>query len=295
MSKYQYRRISCLRSIRQKFMYMAPRQYVILSKFASKHFFFKRERKYLKGKLPSQSDRSSILYFGMNRAASMFLLEAFESLAIAHGLQAVDLSRYFVHSDRRQLDQLANEDDAMRLFRPKGYFYGSLRQNIALRDLSSYRMFAVVRDLRDVAVSYYFARRQAHTLTDEKFIEWRERALSMSIDEHVPELAEEIAEQYRYFIALKKRSPDMLIKRYEDMIDDFPQWMKEVTNHLDLDEQPELTANIVSAATFTVSHEDASSHRRSGKSGAYLDKLKPETVKLLNDKYGDLLNEFGYK
>ena len=87
----------------------------------------------------------------------------------------------------------------------------------------------------------------------------------------------------------------MLIKRYEDMMDDFPKWMAEVTQHLGLDDQPELTANIVSAATFTVAKEDASSHRRSGKSGAYLDKLKPETVKLLNDKYGDLLQEFGYE
>jgi hypothetical protein len=295
MNQYNYRKIKWLRAIRQKFMHLAPRLYVTLSKLASKYILFKREREYLRGGLPSKSEQPSILYFGMNRAASMFLLESFERLAVAHDIEAVNLSRYFVHSDRRKVSQFANEEEAGKLFRPKGYFYGSLRDDVVLRDIDQYRGLAVIRDLRDVAVSYYYARREAHTLTDEKFIEWRERALSLTIDEHVPELAEEIAQQYGYFISLKNRSSNMMVMRYEDMMGDFGSWMSDVTNHLGLDQTPEIVEEIVSAATFTVSEENASSHRRSGKAGAYLKKLKPETVNLLNERYGDLLEAFGYE
>lgn len=294
MNRYAYRGIGWLRSLRQRFMHAAPHQYVRLSKFASRHVLFRRERRYLRGGVPSTSGKPSILFFGMNRAASMFLLESLSSLAEAHDMEPLDLVRYFVHSDRSQMRQLEDPDVAGGLFRPKGYFYGSLRGDIAIPNLGEYRTLCVVRDLRDLAVSYYYARRDAHTLTDEKFIEWRERARNATLDEHVPELAEEIAEQFREIAALRSRAPETLVCRYEDMVEDFPGWLAGVVEHLGLDEHPELVSAMIEKASFTVGEADTSSHRRSGRSGEYSHRLKAETVALLNERHGELLKQFGY-
>ena len=113
----------------------------------------------------------------------------------------------------------------------------------------------------------------------------------MSIDEHVPE---EIAAQFRSFANLRRRIPEMMIFRYEDMVEDFGSWMGEVTAYLGLDERPELTEGVVSSVTFTVAKEDPSSHQRSGKVGVYVNQLKPKTVSLLNERDGTTLKEYGY-
>ena len=40
--------------------------------------------------------------------------------------------------------------------------------------------------------------------------------------------------------------------------------------------------------------EQKYSHRRSGKSGQYLDKLKPETISIINLKLENIISVFGF-
>ena len=96
--------------------------------------------------------------------------------------------------------------------------------------------------------------------------------------------------------------PNVLVVRYEEMVTNFPTWMKMAVSPLDLTQSqidlllqefgPEF--NNVQELTPDRILKGEISFVRKMYPGDYLDKLKPETIEYINERMGSFLSFFGY-
>jgi hypothetical protein len=82
--------------------------------------------------------------------------------------------------------------------------------------------------------------------------------------------------------------------RYEDMISNPKNFITKLYNILDIDINNKDIDKIVKDRMIMPKEEQKYSHRRSGKSGQYLDKLKPETIRIINLKLENIISVFGF-
>ena len=90
---------------------------------------------------------------------------------------------------------------------------------------------------------------------------------------------------------MMQKLPNHLCLRYEETIDDFDPMFEQLSDFVGLNKSLHEKMLAQSRPNQT---EDVSSHKRSGKNRAYLEKLKPETIKELNNILAPTLEKFGY-
>ena len=86
-----------------------------------------------------------------------------------------------------------------------------------------------------------------------------------------------------------------MVWRYEELIADFAGFLAHVNDAFELGHDKRYIASIASKESFTVQSEDKFAHKRSVSAGAYLKKLKPETVVYLNELFADVLVFFDWE
>jgi hypothetical protein len=79
--------------------------------------------------------------------------------------------------------------------------------------------------------------------------------------------------------------------RYEDMVDDYETFYATLSACVPLSPG---TRQLVHDRTRIRENENPLAHRRSGRTGTFAEKLKPETVAVLNREMADLLEYFSY-
>jgi len=86
-------------------------------------------------------------------------------------------------------------------------------------------------------------------------------------------------------------SREKKVLRYEDMINDFDVFISGLTDVLDLSEKTQQQIFLKSRPRTS---EDIHAHKRSGKTGGYKEKITPETIEILNEKFSDVIEQYGY-
>ena len=176
----------------------------------------------------------------------------------------------------------------------------------ALTKPEPWRAFFVMRDPRDVVVSWYFSSVSSHPTNSSKGMA-RARELLSDLDQEQG-LVESVRRLARYglFDALGSwvdaDGPAVMLVRYEDLIgDDRDRWWKRLLDHCDVSMSDADRDALVARYSFQVlsgrppGQEDTGSKLRKGVAGDWRNRFTPAVDDAFSEATGDLVLRLGYE
>lgn len=249
----------------------------------------------------SGSGLPSVFAVGLMKGGSSLLSQVTRALAQTTGLAYFSLTERMFEAGVRPRDI---PEAANTLFRERGYLYGGFRSFPPATEMpawASARTVLLVRDPRDMLVSFYFSHAYSHRqpgagaggLLRQQLDRSREEAKSMSPDEFALRRHGEITGQFR--AAWRKLSAvEHRVYRYEDVIFAKRGWLQDMASYYALAVPPVTLDAIADRADIIPESERAGQHIRRVTPGDHRDKLKPETVARLDEAFADILVRHGY-
>jgi hypothetical protein len=201
---------------------------------------------------------------------------------------------YFAFQQVPVPEGFARPDFYDRAYRENGIIYGPHRSYRDIPNLDKYKVILVLRDPRDVLVSYYYSIAFSHPIISKNITEMRKKALSESLDEFVLRKAPEFARKYEEYRRFLYHNPNCLFVKYESMLYESSEFLEEIQSFVDIPLSQEVVCRILEEELTLPQNEDIHRHRRSGRTGDFADKLQPNTVSKLNDLFEDSLDVFGF-
>jgi hypothetical protein len=198
------------------------------------------------------------------------------------------------------------------IFKEKGCVYGPIRLSTGpasaiysrLTEPASRTDFVrdkiaifLIRDPRDILVSAYYSFGYTHGFSEVKEIQQQQRRLrelirGKTIDDYALEVAASILNGFQIIDRLAQACEQGIVLKYEDMIDNWENFSSGLTKYLDISRK---TLRHTYKRSRPLENEDETSHRRSGKPGAYKAKLLTPTVDSLNLILAPVLTRFHYE
>lgn len=238
------------------------------------------------------ASQSALIVHGLHKSATMFLYKFFDDLC-----SQINVPLYSIHNGSSPPGSI---DESfvlcpVRSFETECFDFPKLNKTKHLFQL---------RDPRDVLVSEYFSIGWRHSIEgwSQKDLERRELIRTLSIDEYAlrePEISKyPLLSRFDPLFALQDGSFFDVIK-YETMVTDFPAWLESCLKALDIDPASPSNANFVSSLADRYSDEfqagdSDQSHKRNVTPGDHLNKLKPETIEVLDDRFSNVISAFDY-
>lgn len=267
---------------------------------------FSVELDLIKGRHQNQNKHPSIIHFALNKAATQYTRMILKQCAVENGMVPVSIHGYAFQTNFPYLDHLTAEEmeKYQHIFKPKGYLYSVFGGMIeGIPDLDKYKTILMVRDPRDVLVSEYYSIVYSHPAPAkqgnkyERFVEERTNAVESTIDEYTVAEGDRVYDNmFRYKTLLIAKYPNIYLTKYEEMINDFRDWLNNLLDYCELNiGHDSLTALVKKNECIRPKDEDIHRHIRKGKSGDYKEKLKPETIENINKKFSPMLSIFNYK
>lgn len=247
------------------------------------------------GTLDATCSKKSVLFFTVHKSASTFFNWYLKELAGQTGHIHIDVNGYFVTQGQAGLQKQNEPAFKNKVFKKTGFIYGPLRNYIAVDDIHDYPIVLILRDPRDVLTSQYFSIKKTHPLLTPELIKRRKLAQATSIDEHVMSQSDRFVKTYSEYIDTIYGKQNVLFIKYEELIVDFKTVLNKINSHCSLELTPEQLAKLDKTHKFKPKEEDQSMHIRKIASGDYKNKLQPETIELLNKKFGRILIALGYE
>jgi hypothetical protein len=246
-------------------------------------------------------DVASVFLAGLPKAGSTLLNRLMRPIT-----QAAGLAFYALPEELRSLGVRPADFPAelTQLFQPKGYAFGGFRSlpgQLRLPPFAKGRTILLVRDPRDMLTSLYFSIAFSHAPPGsgaggklaEDFERRRREATGGSIDEFVLGTINTVQGQFRQ-VENKLKGLDAKVYRYEDIIFDKQRWAEDMVAHLGLPAPAEAVSKAVAANDVKPTDEDPSRHVRKVAPGDHADKLKPETIRKLNEGLAEILERYSY-
>jgi hypothetical protein len=180
----------------------------------------------------------------------------------------------------------------------KMHIHGS-QHNIEVLRNSKVKYVIIYRDLRDVAVSYYFYVRQ--TPWHPEFPQYS----SLNIYEGIKKFSQYLLPEYANWVRSwhQNRDPEnSIIIRYEDLLDDTARVFTSVTSHFGLDSSCEVIQQIIDQTSFQnmsggrkKGQAEQNNFVRKGIQGDWANYFTLEIKNIYKKKIGNFLIEFGYE
>lgn len=244
----------------------------------------------------------SILFIaGLPKSGTTWLERMISSYPGYHDLLIPDAAAYeLAHGGSHNYDLPADIFNRFRqmLVLTKMHVHGS-PHNVALLRQAGIKYVVLYRDLRDVAVSYYFYVRQTPWHPD--YIHYA----SLSLPQGLTRFGETLLPAYVAWVRSwhANRDPQLSLELcYEDMLSDTANVLTQVAQHFGLDHSPATIEAIVKAHSFkTLSHGRQSGQQsqhsffRKGVAGDWRNHFTPALSRLYKQHAGAFLIEFGYE
>jgi hypothetical protein len=167
---------------------------------------------------------------------------------------------------------------------------------------NNYQYIILLRNPLDILVSEYYSFGWMHII-DQIALRERKEIQAMSIDEYClsPKYQKNLYERYKPILNYINTQPNnLLVLQYADMVLNFGLWMYKLGNFLGLDNKNielliEKFNNEFIIDFKLLSHEDITQkgvrrHKRHLLPNDHLNKLKPETIAILNDYFGKIIH-----
>jgi hypothetical protein len=268
------------------YYYNKPRSYVYWST--------QPVHRLIKGNLKPGSDKKSVIFFTVHKSASTFFDRYLKELSKESGHIHIDLNGYFGTQWKKWLEMSQDQNFLQKIAMKKGLMYGPLRNYVPFPDLEDYKIVLVLRDPRDVLTSQYFSIKNSHPLMTPELIKRHKAAQSATIDEHVLGQADRFVNTYNAYLDHVIGKKNVLFIKYETLISDFRNCLEMIDKHCELDLSPEQLILLDRTEKFKIKEEDQKSHVRKVSAGDHKEKLKPETIRILNEKFGPILKNLDY-
>lgn len=238
--------------------------------------------------------------FGIRKSGSTLLHKILSSMAVANGINVVDLpgkmfQMGFTFKDWAHLD-------ISPLLRP-GNLYSGFRAYPAainqISDLAKAPKVFMFRDPRDALVSQYFSDAYSHSLParegsgHELFLKKRAAALETPIDEWVLEKCGPLRQTMMAYAPLLD-DPNCLSLRYEDYVFQKRRLIMKVANHFEWTMTEDKILRVLAAVDIVPTAENEKKFVRKAIPGDHLDKLRPDTIKKLNHRLSAAMTTYDY-
>lgn len=244
--------------------------------------------------------RNSVYFYTFHKCASTL----FSSYVLKNieGLNHIDYASQIYNG--KQFDSLIFENEGfvygpIRLSaNPESPVYKKLVQPVSNSDFIQDKIaIFLVRDPRDILVSAYYSFGYTHGLSSvpeiqEEQEKTKSEIQSQTIDEYAMKSAHRILSHFETVDKLSKACNRSVILKYEDMVDNWDFFAKNLTKYIDINQT--VIAQIYEKSR-PMEKEDITSHRRSGKTGDFRSKLKAETIISLNTTFKAILERFQYE
>ena len=251
------------------------------------------EEQLLEGMNPSKSKKQSVIVFTTFKSASTFISKFLKTITEETDYLSANFDAYFTLEKKMRFNKWFDDKNFLKTaFHSKGYIYGPFRAFINTPKTDEYKFLLFLRDPRDVLISYYYSIAYSHPIVIDIMSKLREDALNSSIDEHVLKTSDFLLKVYTDYKKLSEEN-EVIYLKYSDMIADPQKFLNNIQNSLGIKLKKETINKIlVEELQSPKQEEDIYAHRRSGKTGQYKDKLKPETIEILNEKFKDVIQYF---
>lgn len=260
----------------------------------------------MKGLPHGQEGFSPCFAFSVHKSGSTMLHNMLRTVTEAAQIQAASIPDVVFNHGILDKDW-SGDPDIIPYFRRNLLYYGFRAFPTVLNDpsiaLSQRRFVLLVRDPRDVLVSEYFSygkKGGSHSAPDKNAAAFEEahrtaltRAQDGEIDDYVLRASRDLLgklEAYRAHLNFDVG----LLRRYEDAYFDKKSLLGDTLSHLKISVDPDLVKRVATQFDVRPAHEDDSQHIRKGTPGDHAEKLRPETITALNDKFRDVGAFFGY-
>jgi len=276
-----------------------PSLLLLASRVASRTIMFRKERLYLKEGGKSYGNEPSVLFFSTFRCGTQRVDSILRQFCNLRKLQILNLGGYWFHRGVVREGEVTEKEKAEKLYAEKGYYFGRIRPIDEGFSLSSYKIISVVRDPRDVMVSFFYSFAYAHTPLNREFAkdakEAREKGLEWFVSQ--PRRLKVIGDELRWILENTWNSGEGFYWKFEDMMSEFDLFLKELSVYLEIEKSSEsLRQEILQDQCNAMSKGGSTlAHLRSGKKGEYKEKLSPDVVALLNEEFRDIIEGFGYE
>jgi len=271
------------------------------------HLFLRRrfnvELKLIAGRHKNNNPHPSIIHFSLNKAATQYTKKILRGCVIGNGMVPVHINEYAFYSKFPYLTGLKTDEMVKfsHIFKPNGYFYSAFGGFVpGISEMEKYKVILMVRDPRDILVSWYYSIAFSHSIPPitsnrhEEYIRKRENAQETTIDDHV------ISESDRVFNILNRYQTELLVPyphvhltSYEKMTSNFEGWFKGLLDACELEISSQTFQKLVEDnIRVQPKEENIYKHIRKGKPGDYLDKLQPATIEYLNNKFSPILDTY---
>lgn len=183
-----------------------------------------------------------------------------------------------------------------------GYIFSSFRSLQKLPDIPSFerspRIF-MVRDPRDVAVSFYFSMAKSHSLpksgsTRQSLENVREKAQRQDVNAFIlGGGADNILRNIERFCSYKSHK-NVEVYRYEDIIFEKRAWVRQILRDLSVEIDPIKANQIADSHDIRPEKENSDAHVRQVTPGNFKQHLSMEAISYLENRYASIFETFGY-
>lgn len=252
--------------------------------------------------MSQQNTHTSIIWFTTHKCASLYMKDFLEQLAQEAGMKHIDFEGDFWLDGKDFLEELIQHPEK-QYFHSSGHIYGPFRnffyQKVpnSIKNFEKYKVVTMLRDPRDVLTSLYFSMGYSHSIPEDKnkkseLISQRYVALNTSIDNYV--LGNDFFQNlYHDYVHKCLPLPNVLLLRYEDMVNFFENWLKTLLYFSNIKIKETTLDNLINSTNFEV-EENMYAHKRQVKPGDHRRKLKISTIRKLNQEYFQVLKRLGY-
>ncbi|MEO3474817.1 sulfotransferase domain-containing protein [Roseomonas sp. CAU 1739] len=248
------------------------------------------------------TDREDSIYtVALHKSGSVLFDNLVKAICKASGRSCVDIEVQlfrqglnFSHCDHLLLDFCG---------RP-GFVYSGFRglwQLMLLRRFRDSRKLMLVRDPRDIAISFYHSMAKSHTVPDgavrDVIMEQRNRAQAQGPSDYVLSGGVDgVFSNFNAFAMLSrnKAAGEWRIYRYEDVIYTKIEWARDIARQLNVELSEDAIAKLVAKEDVFPETEDPSKHIRRVHPGGYREALTPEAIAHIERYCAKAMAVFGY-
>lgn len=246
----------------------------------------------------------SVIFYTTHKCASTFLERLFELVLKNSDYSFVD----YAGAISRAGDKLNVgipyenflEQTYSELYSLQGKIYGPQRRPLDFPGRDQFKHIFFLRDPRDVLVSSYFSFGFTHyeplnTDDREKFVDKRENIQELGIDNYVIDEAEKwIIPLYQQYKQLRDTSETNIYLKYDLFIENTSEFVQRILDFLNINPSRKDIDVLIREAN-PIQNVEVMKHKRSGKTGQYLEKLHIDTVEKLNHILATTLADWGFE
>lgn len=176
--------------------------------------------------------------------------------------------------------------------------YRSFPEYLERFNLSDHKKILLVRDPRDMVVSYFFSAAGSHVLPQngparDALLAERVTAKNADIQEYCVNKASMFIREFESYEGILNNE-NTKVYRYEDVIFKKREWLGDIFSYLDLDVDASLVSRVADRNDVRPEEEKPSEHIRQVTPGNYKKHLTNDTISNLNATFSEMLAKFDY-